>query len=447
MKSIQARLGIGLGGSLIILFLLQWFVVNYFIRHVSDEIIHNRLQQDADTLIAALVVLDSGKITLPFASISDVYHRPFSGHYYRLDGPINTLRSRSLWDEDLPKFKLVLGEHHFMSNVGPLSQQMFTHAQVVKKNNELITVSIAQDVTDLEEDVVELQIIYAVLSALALLVLLTFQTGIIRKGFQPVQDAQKQIKAMQRGEIKRLDDTVPNELQPLVTEINRLVSLLSQRINRSRNSLGNLAHALKAPITVVTQISNEKELENQESVKKRLLHQASYMRELVERELKRARLAGTSEPGRHFRLKEDVDSLVDMLETIYRHKDLAMDINVPAGVNVPLDREDMMELTGNLLDNACKHANTVVRLSVSAKKDLIIRVEDDGPGVPDDKIKALLKRGTRIDESKVGHGLGLAIVSDAVKHYKGTIAMGRSVDLGGFQITISIPIREQQSKS
>lgn len=445
MKSIQTRLAFSLAGSLVILFTLFWAIVNYSIRHVSDEIIHNRLQQDADSLIAALIILDSGKISLPYASISDVYSQPFSGHYYRIDGPVNTLRSRSLWDEDLPNFHLKLGEHRFMGTIGPLSQQMFTHAQMIKKGDRLIAINIAHDVTDLESDVKELQISYAFISGAALLVLIVFQTVLIRKNLQPVQRAQKQIMAMQRGEIGKLDSDVPSELKPLVTEINRLVSLLSQRIQRSRNSLGNLAHALKAPLTVLTQIANEKEQKENGQLNNRLTHQTVYMRELIERELKRARLACASGPGRHLRLPDDINALVDMLETIYRDKDLAMDINVPSNINVPLDREDMMELIGNITDNACKHARKMIRFTIVAGKDLIVVVEDDGPGVPESKINELSKRGARIDESKVGHGLGLAIVSDTVKHYGGIMQLGASKDLGGFRISIKIPLSEPTS--
>ncbi len=446
MKSIQARLAIGLGGSLIILFVLQWAIVHYFIRHVTDEIIHARLQQDADTLISTLIVLDSGKISLPFTRISDVYHRPFSGHYYRIDGPVNTLRSRSLWDEDLPDLHLKLGEHRFVATVGPLGQKMFTHAQMVQKNGKNIVINIAHEVSDLESDVTELQYSYVVMSILAFLVLLTLQTGLVRTSLKPVRNTQKEIMSMRRGDIGKLDDNVPTEMQPLVREINRLVNLLGQRIQRSRNSLGNLAHALKAPLTVITQIANEKEIREMRSLRERLVHQTQFMQEMIERELKRARLAGTSEPGRYFNLEKDIGDIVSMLETIYRDKDLAMDINVQPGVSVPLDREDLMELVGNLLDNACKHARNLVRLNAVTGKFLLITVEDDGPGVAADKIEELTKRGTRIDESKVGHGLGLAIVTDTVKHYGGTVDMGRSGDLGGFRIRICLPVTNTQNE-
>jgi len=443
MRSIQARLGFGLGTTLAILFILQWLVVNYTIRHVTDELFRTRLQHDSDSLLAALVVLESGKITLPFASVSDVYHRPFSGHYFKIDSPVNSIRSRSLWDTDIDvgQFEMKMGKVHFHHLVGPLDQSLLIYGIKIKKRGKVISVHVAHDITDLESDMVELQISYATLSLIALIILLILQTATIRRGLEPVKKAQKQLSAMQRGEVKLLDENAPTEVKPLVHEINRLVNLLSQRIERSRNALGNLAHALKSPLTVINNMAETTDTPLEEELNKTLVQQTSYMRQLIERELKRARLAGIAEPGKHFNLSKDIAHLVTMLESIYRSKDLALDINIPEQSTCPLDREDMMELIGNLLDNACKNAKRMVRFTAILNEQLIVRVEDDGPGVPEEKIDELLKRGVRIDESTLGHGLGLAIVKDAVKHYSGRLEMGRSKDLGGFSITVALPVK------
>jgi len=442
MKSIQARLGFGLGITIAILFILQWLVVNYTIRHITDEIFETRLQHDTDSLLAALVVLESGKITLPFASVSDVYHRPFSGHYFKIDSPVNAIRSRSLWDTDLKveHFDMKMGDVYYHHLDGPLNQSLLVYGIKIKKRGKVINVHVAHDVTDFERDMIELQISYATISLLALIILLFLQNATIRRGLEPVATAQKQLSAMQRGEIKLLDENAPTEVKPMVHEINRLVNLLSQRIERSRNALGNLAHALKSPLTVINNMAETSELKQHPEMNQTLLQQTKYMQQLIERELKRARLAGVSEPGKHFNLTNDIDQLVTMLESIYRSKDLALDIDVPSDCTCPLDREDMMELIGNLLDNACKNANRMVRFTAIVNEQLIVRVEDDGPGVEDEKIDELLKRGVRIDESTLGHGLGLAIVKDAVKHYRGRLEMGRSKDLGGFSVTFALPL-------
>lgn len=444
MKSIQARLGVGLGASLVVLFAFQWFVVTYTISHLTDEIFRTRLEHDAQSLMAAVIVVDSGKISLPFASITDVYQRPFSGHYFRIDGPVNTIRSRSLWDEDLKvdKMNMKPGKVYMHYIKGPLDQPMLVYGVKINKRGKELTIHAAHDISDFQSDMLEFRISYATISASALLILIFIQTATIRRGLKPISQAQKQLVAMRRGDIRKLDEDAPVEVQPLVMEINRLVNLLSERIERSRNALGNLAHALKAPLTVMNNTANLAELKEQAEIKETLLHQTDYMRQLVERELKRARLAGVSEPGKYFNLSKDLAPMISMLESIYREKDLALDINLPENVVCNLDREDMMELLGNLLDNACKFAKNMVRFTAKVNDALVVVVEDDGPGVEKEKIKELLKRGVRIDESTIGHGLGLSIVKDTVTHYKGTLEMGRSQDLRGFKIMITLPLQE-----
>jgi len=445
MKSIQARLGVGLGASLVVLFIVQWIIVTYTITHLTDEIFQTRLEHDAESLMAAVIVVDSGKISLPFASITDVYQRPFSGHYFKIDGPVNTVRSRSLWDEDL-KFEgmdMKPGKVYLHYLNGPLNQPMLVYGMKIKKRGTVITIHAAHDISDFQNDMVEFRISYATISVSALLVLLFLQVATIRQGLKPIDQARKQLAAMRRGETRELDENAPSEVQPLVMEINRLVNLLSQRIQRSRNALGNLAHALKAPLTVMNNTASDA-LKNNPKLKQSIQQQTDYMRQLVERELKRARLAGVSEPGKHFNLSKDLAPMIAMLESIYRAKDLALDIDLPENVTCNLDREDMMELFGNLLDNACKFANNMVRFSASNTDTLVVTVEDDGPGVEDEKINELLKRGVRIDESTLGHGLGLSIVKDTVTHYNGRLEMGRSKDLGGFKIVISLPLNRQQ---
>jgi len=440
MDSIQARLAVWLGSFLVFVFILQWVIVNFTIHHLTDEVFQTRLQQDADSLLAALIVVDTGNISLPFVSVSDVYHRPFSGHYYRIDSSMTTLRSRSLWDSDLPTIKLELGESVMLRITGPLSQPLLIYATKIKKHNKFVSIYVAHDITDFEEDVTEFQFSYITLSLIALIILLGLQTIAIRRGLRQIKVAKQQLIAMQRGDITVLDEDAPTEIKPLVQEINRLVNLLSQRIQRSRNAMGNLAHALKAPLTVLTGTANSEEIRKHKAMNKNMLQQVDFMRQLIERELKRARLSGVSEPGKHFNVSEDVLPLIEMLETIYRSKDLAMDVNIPQNITCPLDRDDMVELFGNLLDNACKYTHKMVRVSVQVSDSLDFLVEDDGPGVPKENIKELLKRGVRIDESKIGHGLGLAIIKDTVVHYNGSIEMGRSRDLGGFAIRVVLPL-------
>ena len=175
------------------------------------------------------------------------------------------------------------------------------------------------------------------------------------------------------------------------------------------------------------------------SVKERLVRQVDTIRVLMERELKRARLAGGGVWGRSFDPATEIPPLLDALKSIYRDKRLEIDSRIPAGMLFPVDRQDMLELLGNLLDNACKWAHRCVLLTVEQASGLSMVVEDDGPGCPAEELEQLAQRGVRIDESASGHGLGLAIVRDVVENYGGSLRFGRSAELGGFMVRVWLP--------
>ena len=229
----------------------------------------------------------------------------------------------------------------------------------------------------------------------------------------------------------------PIEIQPLVAEINRLIELMGQRLQRSRHALGNLAHALKTPLTQLLQLAERQP----QDLRTELERPTRQVKILIERELKRARIAGGAAPGQRVLLKREVADLVDTLGKIYREKALRIDCHIPSGSLFPGDRDDLLELLGNLLDNACQWAAGRVRLSV-AESDfcLSVSVEDDGPGCPPAHLDRLTRRGARLDEDRNGHGLGLAIVADIVDQYGGFLRLGRSQDLGGFAARIEFPV-------
>jgi signal transduction histidine kinase len=165
------------------------------------------------------------------------------------------------------------------------------------------------------------------------------------------------------------------------------------------------------------------------------------IRTIAERELKHARLAGTSvSASQRFDVARELPGLIDVLKKIYVEKRLAYEVSLPDTSSLSGDREDLLELFGNLLDNASKWAGSVVRITVAAGDGLTLRVEDDGPGVDEAEIERLLGRGERNDESSPGHGLGLAIVEDIVTQYGGELTLGRSEDLGGFRVDIRMPV-------
>ncbi|MFM1892580.1 MAG: hypothetical protein RLZ44_1657, partial [Pseudomonadota bacterium] len=171
------------------------------------------------------------------------------------------------------------------------------------------------------------------------------------------------------------------------------------------------------------------------------LGQTARIRQLVERELRRARIAGAAAPGRAFEPAADIPALLESLRRL--HRDRELDLQAPGlpADPLPVDREDMLELLGNLLDNACKWAQRRVRLQLARTGNAVgVTVEDDGPGVAETDMPRLTARGTRIDESIQGHGLGLAIVGDIVRIYGGQLEFSRAPQLGGLRVAVSLPL-------
>ena len=214
---------------------------------------------------------------------------------------------------------------------------------------------------------------------------------------------------------------------------------MAQRLERSRNALGNLAHALKGPLNLLVHYFDCDEDPANPTQKKQAKTQVERIRQLMERELKHARLVGRGSHAHLFNPHTELPDLVRVLLQVHRGKSLEINTHADKGAPAFGDREDMLELLGNLLDNACKWATSNVSCSLSGEERIRILVEDDGDGLSDTDIERLTQRGTRLDETIEGHGLGLAISKDIVKLYNGRIHFGRSTELGGLQVQIILP--------
>jgi signal transduction histidine kinase len=215
---------------------------------------------------------------------------------------------------------------------------------------------------------------------------------------------------------------------------------MEQQLRRSRDASSDLAHAIKKPLTVIKQITEQDTItDGNRSI---LIKQTDDIYQISDHILKRARLAGHSRTGALFSFSDDLPALTHTLDMMYAGKKVQLATDIKDDVVCPVDREDMMELLGNLLDNAYKWTKHKVLLTVEVDSELHINIEDDGPGAEHDKINDLSKRGVRLDESVHGHGFGLAIASDIINDYHGHISFRQSDDLGGFRAEITLPIHQ-----
>lgn len=438
MTSLLRRLQAGLGFAMVAVIGTLVLVGGEAVRHVGEDLVASRLQHDADSLLAALQISADGQMQVNEPQLGAIYDRPFTGHYYviaPLDGRAS-LRSRSLWDAPLAVPPLPPGERHRWNATGPDDQPLLVWAGGFRKQEHDVTIAVAEELGPLHQ---HLTIVRGILGAIGLVVLLGvlgLQQIVLRRGFEPLRETAADVERLATGEIATLDESVPVEIQPLVHEINRLLVLLDRRLQRSRNAAGNLAHALKSPLALLQQLAHSPELEGHAQVATELAERVTQIQKTIDSELKRARLAGRSGKAMAFRPTDDLQQLVEVLQRIFATRELVIDVECPDDVTLPLDRDDALELIGNLMDNACKWAQQHVRLTLEKPRQGCLVVEDDGPGCTQDRITELSQRGKRLDESVAGHGLGLAIVHEIAELYGASLKFGQSPSLGGMQVTI-----------
>ncbi|NOX92159.1 MAG: ATP-binding protein, partial [Gammaproteobacteria bacterium] len=356
MNSVQQRLQLGLATSVVLLMLLLWWLVAGAIEKFGEEFVLSRLEHDADSVLSALQVDENGVLQPAPGRMTNIYKQPFSGHYFIVLSDDQTLYSRSLWDESLTVPRLPGGVVRQWNAQGPAGQALLVWAGGFQKQGRRFTIAVAEDLTPLSESLVRFNWYFAGLSLLTLLVLLGVQHYIVCRSFRPLEQILREVKNLQQGAVGELSENVPAEVRPLVREVNHLLRLLGERLQRSRNALGNLAHALKAPLSLLTRIEQQENVRALPGLSADLKQQTNSIRQLMDRELKRARLMGQGAPGVRFAPQEEMPMLIDVLQRMFATTDRqekSLDIHWQAPDMVFIfDRDDMLELIGNLLDNA-----------------------------------------------------------------------------------------------
>lgn len=438
MTSIRSRLAIGLTLVLALLLLGQWLWLTLTIDRLIEKQVISRLQEETESLLANLTVKPDGQLVLDHERLSSNYRRSFSGLYFTVETANQQIFSRSLWDINLNTWPVAVGERRVHYQTGPQEQPLLAVSASYLKQDKKLTITVAEDIAWMLKDKQHFQFVFTLLSAGGLVILLLFQAGLVRQALKPLSKARRQLEQLGQGEIKAIDENAPDEIRPLLIELNRLMQSMVIKTRRSRQALGNLAHRLKTQLTLINQIAESTSSDNA-SLRADIYQQTSDIRQIIDRELKRARVAGVTLPGRGVDLHEMLSQLTDTLQRIYQDKALNIDWHLAEDVRFNGDREDLLELLGNLLDNACKWCQQRVVLDISmTNQGLRLLVEDDGPGCDDADLSFLSQRGFRADESRPGSGLGLAIVDDIVESYAGSLSFQRSEKWGGLQVTVHL---------
>jgi signal transduction histidine kinase len=291
--------------------------------------------------------------------------------------------------------------------------------------------------------------VHGALLALLALACLALGVALVGRGLSPFAQLRARLGALRDGRERRIEGSYPAEVQPLVDDLNALLAHRDELVQRAMAKAGDLAHGLKTPLAVLAQEAERAKALGHDEWAATLSQQVQRMRRQIDYHLAHARAAaaGGAAPGVRCAVSACVEGLTRTLERLYAGRGLTIDVRVSPGHVVRSTREDLEEMLGNLLDNACKWARSrAAVLSSRRGATVVITVDDDGPGLSLPMRGEVLKRGVRADESAPGSGLGLAIVRDLVELHGGSIALETS-PLGGLRAQLELPAANDSAPS
>ncbi len=444
MSSLERQVVVGQGLVLLLAFGLLFWISVTAISAISEAHILASLAHDAETLVGAYGFNRRGELRLREHRVPPVYQQFQSGHYFVFtfaDGQV--IRSDSLVGEGLMVPESMASALIVRRQFGPNNQWLLVRSAAYEKAGRAFVLTVAENLSPTLALIRTFQGYALGVFVLATVIILITQAWILRRGFRRLDQVRYELQRINAGQQRQLETLGPTEIQPLTREINHLTNQLQSRLKRSRQALGNLAHALKSPLSLLMRDLDAAPVPDGD---KGRLHQGlDRIHSLVERELKRARLAGET-VGERFHPSRHLPELIEALQRMHGTELIFVAEKLPQAP-IPFDVEDMLELLGNLMDNACQWARSQVVVEMDLNGALKIRVADDGPGIPQDEADALLLRGVRQDEQVAGYGLGLSIVSDLVQVYQGRIQLSRSEALGGLEVRVQLPLSVDMSRS
>jgi signal transduction histidine kinase len=379
----------------------------------------------------------------------------YSGRYWEIaeptpEGGVRPLvRSYSLFDFALKtppdlvaQFKARPGKGVAYGTRGPLNEPLRARAQqnVLPGRSTPVIFLAAEDRSEVDRDVrgfVAATAVSFLILGGGLIAAIVIQ---VRVGLRPLFELRREVASVRRGKSERLKGAYPHELTPLTEELNALVAHNQEVVERQRTHVGNLAHALKTPISVMLTESAQRPGALAEVVAR----QAEAMRQQVDHHLRRARAAArTQGQGERTSIAEVLDELARTLERIFQDKGVQIDWDADDELYFLGERQDLLEIAGNAMENACKWCRLHVRVRAAPDGDerLRLTVEDDGAGLPEQDREAVLRRGARLDENAPGSGLGLSIIDELARAYGGSVVLGASA-LGGLKVQVDLPRAE-----
>jgi len=393
-----------------------------------------------EELVAASELTREGTLEMTWRPSDPRFNRPHSGWYWEiLQSGVSVARSDSLWRESLKVTEPRIGEvPQIQQFSGPEDEslQVLVQAITFPEVEKPLLFVVAGPVADIEDNVraftAQVAITLTILG-IGLLLVVWFQ---VRFGLRPLQAMQRALGDIRKGKAQRLPENYPVEIEPVVSELNGLLDHNRALLERARTQVGNLAHALKNPLTVIR--NEAKAIENERG--RVIREQTAAMANSVDRYLSQARIAGTAGVlGARADVKAIIEDLCFSMGRLYEERDIEIQRSGLEGCWFRGEAQDLEEMLGNLMDNACKWARSQVVVRAECADDrLLIVVEDDGPGIPKQRQVEVLERGRRLDEQVPGSGLGLDIAQDIAGLYRGSLTLDRTA-CGGLSAQLDLP--------
>ena len=439
--SLARRMTLIATGWIVVLLLGGGIALNQTLTGLITRNFDSQLSYLLNGMIASAEVGNDGEVFFNRALGDQRLLEPNSGLYWQIRGAgHDDFPSRSLWDRSLAIHTdhLDKEQHAYDSSQFPAEPLRVIERSVTLPGSATVWwFTVAERKSNLDEQTSRVRRIlyrsFAVLG-LGLLVMAALQTWY---GLGPLRGVRRAIQRMRSTGTNRVTEPLPLEVQPLVQELNALLAHSERQAEEARTHAGNLAHALKTPLTVVMNAATAHAADLPETV----IREAAVMRRQVDHHLARARAVGRRAVGQaRANVSESVEAVLRAVTRLYENA--RFDSDGSRAAMVAIERQDLDEILGNLIENAVKYGGGSVFVTIDAvpgSEQCEIWVEDDGPGIPEEERPRIFDRGARLDTGKPGTGLGLAIVRDVAEIYGGGVALSESEDLGGLLVRLRLP--------
>ena len=435
-------------------------VITFVYRSLSYDLLNEELDETLVSLSRSLTILPDSRVTdREETLLPDVqeYQIPLSGSYWAViavdegGAIVGAIRSQSLWDGELPLSNSLLSQVIedpsvvvYGDETGPNDETVRTalRAIVIEGRPTPVILMASQDVESAVGATRSLfYMLLAALFVLLALIMAALYFG-VRYALRPLAAVRSDLEEIRKGRATALPNEYPIEIQPLSEEVNKLLEHNRGVVERARTHVGNLAHALKTPLAVLrNEASGESGLDDV------VRRQTTAMHQNVDHYLRRAQAAARAEAlGARSDIRQSVESLARMLGKLFADKGIYVEVIDAPDVSFRGEKQDLEEMLGNLMDNACKWARSVVEITVErdGPDEVLIHVDDDGPGLSEEERSDALKRGVRLDETAPGTGLGLSIVTEIAQMHKGSLELS-DAPIGGLRASLRLPAAQHSS--